>query len=178
MTAGGGGAGAGMQDEANRLIREWLDPKRAPTEAELKLVLDHVAKAPFSSRLVPVDRDIRGKDFQGLVLGASEPSIVAHLAKRVLAEEQWARDVTADEYVAHLHNVAGDPDLQVAVYVGKDRRLCLGLFAPNRIPRSRLGPRAEPFIWALYLADYGTMASGYQVSGIESITLPEDVRWL
>ncbi|TAK37031.1 MAG: hypothetical protein EPO21_00645 [Chloroflexota bacterium] len=53
-----------MQDDPDRLIRELLDPQRVPSENEIKRILDHVAKAPFSSRPVLVHRGIRGHLFQ------------------------------------------------------------------------------------------------------------------
>lgn len=83
-----------MQDEPNKLIRELLNSKRAPTEEDIKKILDHVAKAPFSTRPVPVNKSLRGQVFQGHEQGKSESSIIAHLAKRVLLDQEWAETVT------------------------------------------------------------------------------------
>ncbi|MBI4318674.1 MAG: hypothetical protein HY675_09305 [Chloroflexi bacterium] len=166
------------QDEPNRLIREFLNPKRVPTEQEIRRILDHVAQAPFSSRLVAVDHAVRGRLFQGRTLGDREPSIIAHLAKRALVEHDWAEDVTPKEYVDHLRAVTNDPALRKAVYVRRDKRLFMGLLAPNKIPVALLGRNQSAFLWIVYSADYGTIVTGYQVRGIEEITLPKDVRWL
>jgi len=167
-----------MQDEPNRLIREWLNPKRKPTEAEIRKVLDHVAKAPFSTRPVAVDKSIRGQVFQGRKLGDREPSIIAHFAKRVLINRQWTGDVTPAEFVDHLHFAFLEQSAKRAVYVGHDQRTYFSVLAPNTIPSDRLGSDSQPFLWVVYTADYGTIVTGYQVPGIEEITLPAKVRWL
>ena len=93
-------------------------------------------------------------------MGQAEPSVIAHLVKRVLVEKQWADDVTVDEYLAHLHGVVRQPDLRVAVYRGRDRRVFLGLLSPNRIPNNRLGERYAAFLWVVYAADYGKIVTG------------------
>ena len=103
---------------------------------------------------------------------------MAHLAKRVLVERQWGRETTPDQYLSDLRSVLDDPDLGKAVYQNKDGRILLGLLGQNRVPRERLGDSSEPFIWVLYSADYGTIVSGYQVSGMNRVTLPKDVHWL
>jgi len=167
-----------MMDEPNKLIRAQLDSRRTLTPEEMQRVLDHMAKAPFSLRSVSVDRSIRGRVFQSRILGDKEPSIIAHLAKRVLVEQDWADDVTPVEYLDHLRSVIDDPALRKAVYLSKDKRLFVGLLAPNRIPEARLGKNHSALLWVVYSADYGTIVTGYQVRGIEEITLPKDARWL
>jgi hypothetical protein len=167
-----------LQDEPNKLIREWLNPKRMPTEAEIKRVLAHVARAPFSTRPVAVDKSIRGQVFQGRKLGDREPSIIAHFAKRVLINRQWTGDVTPAEFVDHLHFAFLEQSAKRAVYVGHDQRTYFSVLAPNTIPSDRLGSDSQPFLWVVYTADYGTIVTGYQVPGIEEITLPAKVRWL
>ncbi|MCL5957850.1 MAG: hypothetical protein M1358_00785 [Chloroflexi bacterium] len=167
-----------MKDEPNKLIKAFLNPKRDPTEEEVRKILNHVAKAPFRSTMTSVKKEIQGQVFLGQKLRPKEPSITAHLAKRVLAEGQWSRDTTLDQYLADLRSVLDDPKLRKAVYQSKDGRTLLGLLGQNRLPRERLGDSSESFIWVLYSADYGTIVSGYQVSGVNRITLPKDVRWL
>lgn len=167
-----------MQDEPNRLKREWLNPERVPTEEEIKRILDHVAKAQFSTRVVPVDRRIVGQVFQGKRLAKNEPSILAHLAKRVLVERQWVDNVTPDEYVAHLRTAVLDAEARKVIYIGKDGRLYAGFLAINKLPAKLLADGSQDFVWVVYAADYGTIVTGYQVSGLEKINLPPDVRWL
>ncbi|MBI2954242.1 MAG: hypothetical protein HYY30_08010 [Chloroflexi bacterium] len=167
-----------MQGEPNKLIREWINPKRVPSEAEIRNVLEYVAKAPFRSAVTGVDKVAQGQMFLGRRLNAKEPSIVAHLAKRVLVESQWTESTTLDQYLADIHSVAGDPDVKMAVYVRRGKALYLGLLGRNRVPSERLGARPENYLWVVYSPDYGTIVSGYQVSGVANIGLPEVVRWL
>ena len=167
-----------MQDEPNELIREFLNPKRAPTEEEIKRILDHVAKAPFRSAMTRVKKEIQGQVFLGRELRTKEPSIIAHLAKRVLSEEQLADGTTPDQYLEDLRSVIGDPELRLAVYARRGQGLYLGCSAPNRLLASRLGRKPEPYLWVVYSTDYGTIMSGYQGSALDRVSLPEEVRWL
>jgi hypothetical protein len=52
------------------------------------------------------------------------------------------------------------------------------VLAPNEIPTSRLGGEAKPFLWVVYNADYGTIVTGYQASGLDTINMPGTTRWL
>ncbi|MCL4518144.1 MAG: hypothetical protein M1587_03000, partial [Thaumarchaeota archaeon] len=166
------------QQEPNRLIREFLDPKRMPTKEEIRKILDHVARAPFSTRPVKVEDELVGKTFLGRELRGKESSIIAHLAKRVLLEEQWSGSTTPDQYLDDLHGAIRDPDLRRVVYRGKDGIVNVGFLAPNKLLPEKLGKNSRPYIWVIYAADHGTIRSGYQVSGVEAISLPEKARWL
>jgi hypothetical protein len=53
-----------------------------------------------------------------------------------------------------------------------------GALAPNNVPPARLGTAASPWLYVVYSADRGTIVSGYQVGGVETIRLPGDERWL
>ncbi len=165
-------------DEPNRLIREFFNPKRVPTEGEINRVLDHVAKMPFRTGMIGVDEDIRGIVFLGKKLGNRESSLIVHLAKRTLVEEQWAIGTTAEQYLADLHSIVDETELRILVYKSKDGQHVLGLLAPNRLPPERLGQNSEGLLWVIYSADYGTITTGYQVSSADRIMIPEGARWL
>ena len=167
-----------MQDEPNRLIREFLDPLRVPTDREIGKILNHVAKAPFRSGRIRVDEDLLVAVFSGRTLDKREPSLTVHLAKRVVVEEQWAIGTTEEQYVADLHSIVDDAELRMVVYRSRDGQCKLGLLAPNRLPRERLGGNSEKLLWVVYSANYGTITTGYQVSSVDRITIPKGARWL
>jgi len=148
------------------------------TEEEIKQILDHVAKAPFASRPVAVDKPIRGQVFQGRALSAKENSIRAHLAKLVLSDNHWSEHTTAEQYFTDLKTVIWSPGLRRAVYRSIDDQVVLGLFGKHNLPTKRLGKTPKRFLWVVYSTDYGTITTGYQVSGIDEVNVPESARWI
>jgi len=167
-----------MQEEPNRLIRELVGTKKTLSDKQWERVFDHVSQAGFATRQVAVEKELHGVIFQGQPLKARAGSLRAHLAKRVLLEGQWAEGTTAEQYLTDLKSVINAPDLQKAVYRSKDGQIVLGLLGRNRLPPERMGKNPKQFLWVIYSTDYGTITSGYQVSGIEWIRVPEGVRWM
>ncbi|MCL4553356.1 MAG: hypothetical protein M1305_07395, partial [Candidatus Marsarchaeota archaeon] len=98
--------------------------------------------------------------------------------KRILVDGEWALDVTPKEYLGHLRTAARDPEAHRVVHVEKDGRLRLGFFVANRVPPDRLGKNSKPYLWIVYLVDYGTIGTGFQTMGIDEIHWPKVVRWL
>lgn len=173
-----GTAAVWVEEEANRLIRELLDLKRVATREEIQKVLAQVRQAPFRSGAIRVDVDVQGARVLGRTLGKREPSSIAHLAKRVLVEKQWADDTTPEQYLADLHGIADDPAVCIVIFRSRDGQHMLGLWAPNHIPAERLGEGSQRYLWVLYSADYGTITTGYQVSSLDRVAIPEGARWL
>lgn len=172
------GGAESSQHPADQMIRRLVAAGTTPTTEEWQEITARLASAEFSTRQVGVDRTIRGQVFQGEALGSRAPSITAHLAKRILVEQQWASGTTATEYLNDLRVALQHPSGRVAVYQMDDGRRVLAVLAPNEIPTSRLGGEAKPFLWVVYNADYGTIVTGYQASGLDTINMPGTTRWL
>ena len=124
-----------------------------------------------------ITREIRGRNYLGHHISNREPSDIAHLAKRVLLDEQWAWGTTVQEYIGDLHRAAQHPSARLAVFAARGQRYA-GIISPNPVPEGRLGVRSESLLWVVYNSDHGTITTGYQVSSVTSIDLPENIRWL
>ena len=146
--------------------------------AAVQQVVRKMLAAPFAGRVVKVDRAIVGQRLCGRSLGASEPSVVAHLAKRVLLDEQWHAVTTPDEFVEDLRQAIRHREARFVRYRANAGRVCIGCFAPNTVPLTRLGTKPEASLWVLYDADRDKIISGYQVSELARVSIPEDARWL
>ena len=93
------------------------------------------------------------------------PAGEAHLLKRIYYDQQWPKDTTIDEFVADLHLAIQHRDVRVWTYeyFGDP---CIGLLAPSHIQGT---PGDRPLIFVVYNAQYGTLTTGYQASGPETI---------
>lgn len=152
----------------DRFIRDIVDEGRKMTPAEAGRVLRHIEQARFSERPVDVEKDIRGKPFRDVKLKARMPSDIAHLAKRVLHEQQWPANTTMKSYLRDLRRSVRHPEAQVYTYVwgkGGNAPRCVGVVAPNHVK----GPKSQPLLFVAYSAKDGRILTGYQVGS------PEDV---
>ena len=172
-----GDAGRQRQHAVDRLIRELVRNWRPVSDDEIEQVVARIADAPFSPEVVPVPVRHRRLAYAGHLLGAREPSLLLHLVRRVLVDEQWAPGTTADEYLADLHAAARDPAARVAVYY-RTGQFSAAVLAPNRLPPARCGAQPEVLMLVVYSADRGTITTGYQVSSVATVNLPATVRWL
>ena len=166
------------QHPADQMIRRMIAAGTTPAAEEWGEIAAHLGNARFSVRSVRIDPAIRGQTFQGEMLGTRAPSITAHLAKRVLVEQQWAPGTTTTEYLDDLRFALQNSNGRVAIYQHRDGRYFLSMLAPNSLPATRLGPKPERYIWVAYDASHGTITTGYQVSGVQTLDLPEAIRWL
>ncbi len=164
-------------DRVGRLIRSLIETKRAAATQEVVEILAHIAGASFSSRSVRVDSRLVGNEYLGYRFGRTMPSSLAHVGKRVLIERQWRYGITVQEYVKDLRDSMHHSDARAVVY--RSRQLHhVGVLSPNRISRAHLGEKPESWLWVVYDADYDIITSGYQVSGIDKVWLPEGAQWL
>ncbi len=169
-----------MQSNPNpidQLIRHLIDTGRPTKPGEVQLIIDHVANAPFDPGVRRVGTEYRGLAYGGRILGSNENSLFLHLAIRVVADQQWATDTTASDYLEDLQQAVRDPSARLAVYKRRGGNMA-SVIAPNTVPASRLGPEALPFIYVIYYADRGIVISGYQVSSVDKVSLPGSERWL
>jgi hypothetical protein len=113
------------------------------------------------------------------VLSVREPSLIYHLVKRVVIEEQWAVGTTAEQYVADLRRGAMHSQARLAVMLHRGEYLAL-VVAPtaNAVPAERLGPQWQPDLLVVCSVEHGMLRTGYQFSTLNRIDDPPEVRWL
>jgi hypothetical protein len=178
VAASGSSGGSGhSQHPADRLLRDLIQTGRSATPPEIAESFSRMATAPFITRQVPVPAQYRGLTYQGRALGAREPSLFLHLVERVVVDEQWVPGTTAGEYLADLRSAIEHADARLLVYQRRGDNVA-AVFAPNVVPPGRLGRQPQPWLYVVYSADYGTITSGYQASGLQAISMPSNARWL
>jgi hypothetical protein len=74
--------------DANVVIMDVLQTNREITSTELQAVREHIASAPFDPRIVPVRGPFRGITYQDVVLGLRADSLIYHLVRRVIVDQQ------------------------------------------------------------------------------------------
>jgi hypothetical protein len=134
--------------------------------------------APFATRMVSVDRAARGQRLLGRIVEKQESSLVAHLAKRVWAEGQWAPRTTTDEYLGDLRAAIAHVEARFVRYQAEDGRQCIGCFAPNVVPAVRRGAKPESYLWVVYDVDRDRIVTGHMVSSIDVVETSEGATWL
>lgn len=161
---------------ADQLIRDAVDSRRRLSVEELRHVLEHVADVPFATRPVKAHREVQGREYLGYRLEGKLPSLVAHLAKRVLKDEQWPVGTTPQQYLADLRQAIRSPEAQLYTYrygIGARAQHCLGILAPNHVQ----GPKNRALLWVVYSATYGRITTGYQIgSALELDVLKESAE--
>lgn len=160
-----------------RLIRELLTTGRAATAAEIGAIVERVATAPFHHDTRKIPAGLRGLRVHGRALAEREDSLIAHLAQRVLLDEQWAASVTPVEFMEDLRAAVTDTATRIVIY---DRRggPIAGFFARNAVPTLRRGARPLPWLYVVYAADRGSIISGYQTTSLSEIAIPRGATWL
>lgn len=165
--------------DADALIEEIVQDRGRPvSEEEMALILEHVASASFDPDKRRVKPALRGVSYRGYEIGEREPSLISHLAQRVVVDQQWAESTTTQQYLDDLRAAARHPSARVAVGIPAGSAPLLYLFAPNEIPEQRRGPKALPLLFVLYSTISGVIITGYQVSGLKMVRLPQGARWL
>jgi hypothetical protein len=84
-------------EDADALIRGLIAHWREPGEAEVRLILNRIARAPFTTRWVRLPHELRQSEYLSYRFGLRAPSPLAHLAKRVLVDRQWRRGTTVEQ---------------------------------------------------------------------------------
>ncbi len=160
-------------------IRELIQTRRHATDAEVRQILARIGNAPFDFRVLPVPVRYRGLSYQGRSLGSREPTLTAHLTRRVVAEQQWAVGTTAQAYVDDLHAAARLPSARLAVYERRGGNMAAVLTSTaEAVPSERIGAEFRPDMLVLYAADRGAIISGYQITSLLETGIPGDARWL
>jgi hypothetical protein len=167
------------EHSADQLIRELIRTERAASPDEIAQIVERIATAPFTSRLVRVPSRERGVEYQGHVLAARMPSLDYHLIKRVAIEEQWAWGTTLARYLSDLERAVRDPAARLVVYERRGDHVAATITPTGQvIPTARLGTDALPQLLVVYFADNRMIVTGYQFSTLDQIGVPEEARWL
>lgn len=136
------------------LAREAIQTGRALTDEYVGQLIERMATAPF-------------------------PTAVPHRDLHVVEGKQWAERTTVDQYADDLRRAVRDPAARLALYVRRGGHLAAIVAETARIvPTERQGANALPLLFVVFSADRGIIVTGYQVSSLERIHLPEDIRWL
>lgn len=161
----------------DQLIREPIATGRPATAAETGRIVERMATAPFEQNDRPMPKALQGTIYNGHPLGPRASSLLVHLVTRVLLNQQWTPDTTAQDYLNDLWRAVRDPAGHLVSY---DRRggPIAGVLSPDALPANRRGPRALPWLYVVYSADRGRIISGYQVNGLAEISIPEGAQWL
>jgi hypothetical protein len=164
---------------ADQLIRELIASGRAAAPDEIAQILQRMATAPFTSRIVRVPTRERGAAYQGHTLLARAPSLVYHLVKRVAIEEQWASGTTQSEYLSDLGRGIRELSSRLAVYTRRGDHVAAVVSATNLVvPAVRRGADSLPQLLVVYSANSGMIVTGYQFSTLEQTGIPWEALWL
>lgn len=119
---------------------------------EVARILEHIARAPFNTRIIDVPPVLVGREFFGSRLGAREDSLTVHLAQRVFADEQWSDNTTREEFLEDVEQAVLHPEAGLAVYEAR-RTDYAAVAAPNTIPSERLGQAPGRYVIVFYSAN-------------------------
>jgi|GEM_PF-5730541 len=109
---------------------------------------------------------------------ASFPDTSRHLARRI-TERQWSPGTTEHAYLEDLRRAARYDMSRIAIYVRRGGNLSAILAQSERVlPAHRRGEKSLPLLFVVYSADRAIILSGYQATSLQTIALPEDIRWL
>lgn len=176
---GDAGAEKHSQHPVDRLIRELIQTGRQATTEEIERIIERMATAPFDRRVLPVPAQLRGTPYQGRALGTREDALFIHLVQRVIRDGQWAEGITELDYVADLRRAVRAPPARLVIYQRRGGPVAATFTPSDRVlPASRRGPKALPWLYVVYSADRGIIVSGYQTSGLQTLSVPGDARWL
>ncbi len=160
------------------LIRELIaDPERPATVEEVAKILEHVARAPFNTRMTDVPAELVGLEFLGEELRVREDSLTAHMAQRVLRDDQWSVTTTKEEFLEDIRQAILHPEAALAVYETR-RTHYAAVVAPNVVPRSRLGRQPGRFVVIPYSANRGRIVSTWQARDEANLLVPERACWI
>jgi len=181
----GAGAASGYVRQAQRgvsnhpvdqMIRDMIARQYTPTVTDLQRILAHIAQADFYQRSYKISKVV-GQNYLGRTINAEEQGLFAHLIKRVLIEKQWAWGTTKQDYLDDLHRMVQQEGNQVGIGIQRKENNVI-VFGGNGIPMERRGEEALGSMVVVYSADRGKIISGYQISSLRTVRIPEDVQWL
>ena len=154
-------------NSVDELILTLIRTARQATDEEVQQLVSHVAQAPFSSRLLKINRWLHKELKARGVQFASDklPSVEIHLLKRIHLDRQWPPGTTVNQFVADLHQAVQHPGVQIWTYHWLSEAFA-GFLAPSHVQNV---PNPEAFIFVAYNADRSVIQTGFQASSPEAI---------
>jgi hypothetical protein len=147
---------------ADQIIHDLVATQRQATTDEIVTILISVAQASFATYLARVPNALRRLLVRrGIDVAPKLSSLEWHLLKRIYVERQWPEDTTAAMYESDLRRAVQHPEVAVWTYRYFGRPYA-GFLAPSHV---RSAPLPLPYLYVAYDPQYGTITTGYQVSG-------------
>jgi hypothetical protein len=162
---------------ANDLVQVAGLGLRELTPIELAKIQEYAAHLPFSTREIVIQKEYRGINFRGEVFDKKVRSDIYHLFKRTEIEEQWKTGIDFETYFNDLKSSIADPETRIVTYKFHNERF-VGFYSPNHIKSDHLGDEKLRNIYTFYSVKWNTIISGYQVSGLDAIYIPDDAVWV
>ncbi|MCX6022384.1 MAG: hypothetical protein NTZ05_11780 [Chloroflexi bacterium] len=163
----------------DRLMRDLITTGRAATPEDVRQIIERMATAPFDQRVLSVDGPLRGKLFQGSRIGFQEDSVRLHLMRRVLVDYRWTDTTSVEQYLSDMRNAVRHSTSRLAVYRRRGGSMALIVTPTHEVlALERRSEKSLGLLAVLHSADRGIMVSGYQISGLSELALPEDIQWL
>lgn len=160
------------------IIELHANPGRKANEAEIQAIRDRLTGADLLEE-VRIRPSSRGLSASGYTLVGGEGSLVHHLVRRIVLDEQWADGTTPEQYLTDLRASINDGSARFGV--GKpsgNTAPLVYVFADNLVPQWRRGRRDESLMFVLYGVADGVIITGHMVSGANAVRRADDFRWL
>lgn len=155
-----------------KLVIALIDTGRFATLQEVEDIVNHVAQASFSARLLKVNQRFRqdlansGIQLTNVYLSSLE----IHLLKRIYIEQQWPIGTTVAQYLADLQQAVREPTCEIYTYRWRGEAF-VSFLAPSHQQTVQVR-NPQPFIFVAYSVDYDTIKTGFQASSAASIFTP------
>ena len=156
-----------MKTDTDNLIRRLILDQIQATEQEIAQIIAHVAQQPVSSFPRKINLWLREElDMLGIQAPSGKlPSVQIHLFKRIYYDGQWLPNTTITQFEADLHKAVQHPAIALWTYRWLGEHFA-GFLAPSHVHNV---PHPQQFIFVAYVADYGTIKTGFQTSGVDTI---------
>lgn len=166
------------QHPTDILIRHLIATGGPATEAEVQVVIDRMAAAPFSRDVYRVPRALR-IEYLGQTLGARADSLSIHLVKRVV-EGQWATGTTTADYLSDIRATVQAPSARILVTEADWGGSFAAAITPTTdvVPAGRRGPGAQRLLFVLYSANDAILKTAYMFSDLTTLRLSGKTVWL
>lgn len=142
---------------------------------EIRRIQEEAARMPFTTKTVKVPLVDRGKIINGVQLERYTRSDIYHLFKHI-KDNQWQAGATFEMYMGDLRQAIRNAE-RISTYRHQNEQV-VGFLSSNTIDASHLGLKPENFVYVVYSINQHAILTGYQTSGLNTLTIPEGAVWL